>query len=73
MIDLPETYEPYFELPRCFREQGQCPAGTRTQPATRYFFRFPTRFGFGNHQVAGNLKHLVLLDILSKPEVSGTT
>ena len=22
---------------------GQCPAGTRTRPATRYFFRYPTR------------------------------
>ena len=21
----------------------QCPAGTRTRPATRYFFRYPTR------------------------------
>ena len=51
----------------------QCPAGTRTQPATRYFFRYPTRFSFRNHRVACNPKHRVLPDILGKPEVSGTT
>ena len=51
----------------------QCPAGTRTRPATRYFFRYPTRFSLRKHRVAGNPKHRVLPDILGKPEVSGTT
>ena len=53
--------------------RGQCPAGTRTRPATRYFFRYPTRFSFGNYRVAGNPKRRVLPDISGKPEVSGTT
>ena len=48
----------------------QCPAGTRTWPATRYFFRYPTRFSFRNQRVAGNPKHRVLPDISGKPEVS---
>ena len=52
---------------------SQCPAGTRTQPATQYFFRYPTRFIFRNHRVAGNPKHWVLPDISGKPEVSATT
>ena len=26
-----------------YTEEDQCPAGTRTRPATRYFFRYPTR------------------------------
>ena len=51
----------------------ECPAGTRTRPATRYFFRSPTRFSFRNHRVAGNPKHRVLPDISGKPKVSGTT
>ena len=51
----------------------QCPAGTPTRPATRYFFRYPTRSSFGNYRVAGNPKRRVLLDISGKPEVSGTT
>ena len=33
----------------------------------------PTRFSFGNHQVAGNPKHQVLPDISGKPKCSGTT
>ena len=52
---------------------SQCPVGTRTRPATRYFFSYPTQFSFGNHRVAGNPKHRVLPDISGKPEVSGTT
>ena len=39
-----------------------CPltlVGTRTRPATRYFFRYPTRFSFRNHRVVGNQKHRV--------------
>ena len=51
----------------------QRPAGTQTRPATRYFFRYPTRFSFGNHRVAGNPKHRVLPNISGKPEDSGTT
>ena len=26
-----------------YKPYNQCPAGTRTRPATRYFFRYPTR------------------------------
>ena len=48
-----------------------CPAGTWTRPATRYFFRYPTRFSFRNHRVAGNPKHRVFPDISGKPQVSG--
>ena len=51
----------------------QCPAGTRTRPATWYLFWYPTRFSFRNHWVAGNPKHRVLPDISGIPEVSGTT
>ena len=50
---------------------NQCPAGTRTRPATWYFFRYLTRFSFGNHRVAGNPEHRVLPDISGKPKVSG--
>ena len=51
----------------------QCPTGTRTRPATRYFFSIPdpTRLSFENHRVAGNPKYRVLPDISGKPEVSG--
>ena len=52
-------------------EQG--PAGTRTRPDTRYFIRYPTRFSFENHRVAGNPKYRVLPDISGKPGVSGVT
>ena len=45
----------------------QCPTGTRTRPATRYFLRYPTRFNFENHRVAGNPKYWVL------PDISGNT
>ena len=41
----------------------QCPTGTRTRPATQYFFRYPTRISFGNRWVAGNPKYRVLPDI----------
>ena len=34
MVQNENTYE---------RQCTQCPAGTRTRPATRYFFRYPTR------------------------------
>ena len=59
-----------------FSANVQCPTGTQTRPpGWPAFFSIPnpTQFSFENHQVAGNLKHLVLLDILGKPEVSGTT
>ena len=54
-------------LDRRHWSRKQCPAGTRTRPATLYFFRYPTRFSFRNHRVAGNPKHRVL------PDISGTT
>ena len=50
----------------------QCPASTRTRPATRYFFRYLTRPN-SVFQVAGNPKHRVLPDISGKPEILGTT
>ena len=49
------------------RRDIQCPTGTRTRPATRYFLRYPTRFNFENHRVAGNPKYRVL------PDISGNT
>ena len=50
--------------------QGQCPTGTRAQPATRYFFRYPTRLSFENYWVVNNQ---ILLHILGEPDVSGIT
>ena len=66
-----QHHQPHLQ--RHQRHQQQCPAGTRTRPATWHFFRYPTRFSFGNHRVAGNPKHWVLPDISVKPEVSGIT
>ena len=60
-------YQPLQDPGLLLEYREQCPTGTRTRPATRYFLRYPTRpdSSFENHRVAGKLTYQVL------PEISG--
>ena len=54
----------HISWPHCdINGHNQCPTGTRTRPAVRYFFRYLTRFSFEIQWVAGNPKYRALLDV----------